>query len=42
VKVTLGVMRAGADLAGVSRTALSTFEALRAAWRSDASSGTRA
>ncbi len=39
----LGRRRAGAAAASVAlRVAGSTFDALRAAWRSDASSGTRA
>jgi hypothetical protein len=41
VNETLGVMRAGADAAG-ALVADSTLDALRAAWRSDVSSGTRA
>jgi hypothetical protein len=41
VNETLGVMRAGAE-AAAALVADSTLEVLRAAWRSDASSGTRA
>jgi hypothetical protein len=41
VNETLGVMRACADASG-ALVAGSTADALRAAWRSDVSSGTRA
>jgi hypothetical protein len=42
VKETLGAMRAGTDVACATRVAGSALEALRAAWRRDASKGTRA